>query len=690
MPRAERYEAVIGIEVHCQLRDGLEDVLRLLDGLRRRPAEQPRLPGLPRPARARCPVINRRPSSTSSRPALAIEAHDPRRRPAGTARTTSTRTCPRATRSASTTCRSPRRGRLTFETSGGPVHGRHHPGPPRGGHGQAHPRDGRRRAARSSLVDFNRSGAPLMEIVTEPDIRTAEQARRYAEELQLLLRTIGASDADMERGQMRVEANVSLRPRGTEPFGTRVEVKNMNSFRSVERAIAFEIERQAAALDAGEPLRHGDPRLGRRPRRDLPHARQGDVRRLPLLPGARPAAAARRRRPGSRGSGPTLPELPAARRARYQATLGLSAYDAAVLVADPDATRAVRGDARRRARRSPAKAVANWVTGDYLRLRNAGRRTPRRGRRRPSSPTIVARGRRGSISRAQRPARSSRRTPPTGDPADADHRRRAASARSPTPGALGAGRRRGPRGQPGGRRRLPRRQGPGRRVPRRPGHEGDPRPGQRRARAGARCASGSTRPAGEGRRWAPINLVLWVAGVVLIVVGYAARAGPWARYQALKEQDANVARYEAWRGGVRDDGTTGASVAMEILRRQAQIGGARSRSRVRAGLLRLPDQVGRGRALGPPAGARGARSPCSDPSPPTGPPVGDPGRLPVHDAELEPQAARARRDRLAGRAARTARSAGRRRRCRTDRSPSTASASVAEGGHARGPRARSG
>ena len=93
-----------------------------------------------------------------------------------------------------------------------------------------------------------------MEIVTEPEIRTAEQARRYAEELQLLLRSIGASDADMERGQMRVEANVSLRPRGTEPFGTRVEVKNMNSFRAVERAIAFEIERQAAALDAGEPL----------------------------------------------------------------------------------------------------------------------------------------------------------------------------------------------------------------------------------------------------------------------------------------------------------------------------------------------------------------------------------------------------------------------------------------------------
>ena len=147
------------------------------------------------------------------------------------------------------------------------VHRGDHPRPPRGGHGQAHPRARTPTGSKVSLVDFNRSGAPLMEIVTEPDIRTAEQARRYAEELQLLLRSIGASDADMERGQMRVEANVSLRPRGTEPFGTRVEVKNMNSFRSVERAIAYEIERQAAALDAGEHAPPGDPRLGRRPRR---------------------------------------------------------------------------------------------------------------------------------------------------------------------------------------------------------------------------------------------------------------------------------------------------------------------------------------------------------------------------------------------------------------------------------------
>ena len=183
----ERYEAVIGIEIHCQLQDGLEDVLRLLDGLRRRGAQHPRLPGLPRPARgpagdqpARGRVRDRdRPGDRG--------AASPSGR-SGSARTTSTRTCPRATRSASTRSRSRRAGRLAIETSDGPFIGRTSRG-----------RTSRRTrpssstattpaptAARTTLVDFNRSGAPLMEIVTEPEIRTAEQARRYAEELQLL------------------------------------------------------------------------------------------------------------------------------------------------------------------------------------------------------------------------------------------------------------------------------------------------------------------------------------------------------------------------------------------------------------------------------------------------------------------------------------------------------------------------
>ena len=178
-----------------------------------------------------------------------------------------------------------------------------------------------------SLVDFNRSGAPLMEIVTDPDVRTAEQARRYAEELQLLMRSIGASDADMERGQMRVEANVSLRPRGSETFGTRVEIKNMNSFRSVERAIAHEIERQAAALDAGQDLVQ-ETRGWHEDRGETYRMRvketSDDYRYFPEpdLPPLHldPAWLDRLRA--------ALPELPAARRERYQASLGLSAYDA--------------------------------------------------------------------------------------------------------------------------------------------------------------------------------------------------------------------------------------------------------------------------------------------------------------------------------------------------------------------------
>ena len=120
----------------------------------------------------------------------------------------------------------------------------------------------RRDGVRAEPADYDRFGAPLLEIVTDPVIHDAETARRYAEELRLLLLTIGASHAAMESGQMRVEANVSLRPVGAEAFGTRVEVKNMNSFRSVERAIEYEIIRQEAALRAGRAAAPGDTRLG--------------------------------------------------------------------------------------------------------------------------------------------------------------------------------------------------------------------------------------------------------------------------------------------------------------------------------------------------------------------------------------------------------------------------------------------
>ncbi len=105
-----------------------------------------------------------------------------------------------------------------------------------------------------SLVDFNRAGIPLMELVTEPVIQSAKEASAFAQELQMILRYLGVSDADMEKGQMRVEANISIRPDGTEELGTKVEVKNLNSFRSVERAIGFELQRQTGILDAKEEV----------------------------------------------------------------------------------------------------------------------------------------------------------------------------------------------------------------------------------------------------------------------------------------------------------------------------------------------------------------------------------------------------------------------------------------------------
>ena len=220
-----------------------------------------------------------------------------------------------------------------------------------------------------SLLDYDRSGSPLMEIVTDPVIHDAETARRYAEELRLLLLAIGASDAAMESGQMRVEANVSLRPAGTEAFGTRVEIKNMNSFRSVERAIDFEIARQGAALRVGEPLiqetRGWDDERG-----STYHMRtketSDDYRYFPE-PDLPPLRLDPAWLDSIRGG---LPELPAARRARYRGTLGLSAYDAAVLVSDAAARDMFEAVLAAGPDLSP-KPVANWVCGEYLRLTKA-------------------------------------------------------------------------------------------------------------------------------------------------------------------------------------------------------------------------------------------------------------------------------------------------------------------------------
>jgi len=105
-----------------------------------------------------------------------------------------------------------------------------------------------------SLVDFNRAGVPLMELVTEPDLNSGEEASVFAQELQLLLRYLGVSDADMEKGQMRIEANLSLKPLVSKEFGTKVEIKNLNSFKAVRNAVDYEIKRQAKLLESGKKI----------------------------------------------------------------------------------------------------------------------------------------------------------------------------------------------------------------------------------------------------------------------------------------------------------------------------------------------------------------------------------------------------------------------------------------------------
>ena len=362
----ERYEPVIGIEVHCQLRTASKMFCACsteYDGAPPNSRVCPVCFGLP----GALPAINRRAVEHVLATGLAVESTIP-------AATRWDRKnyfypdLPKGYQISQYDLPLASAGRLTFDTSEGPF---------TVGITRAHLEedtakllhttapDGRR----VSLVDFNRSGTPLMEIVTEPDVRTAEQARRYAEELQLLLRAIGASDADMERGQLRVEANVSLRRRGEEAYGTRVEIKNMNSFRSVERAIGTEIERQAAALDAGQPIvqetRGWDENRGATYVMRIKES-SDDYRYFPEpdLPPLHIDAA------WLDGIRAALPELPSARRARYRDTLGLTPYDAAVVVADPDAARLFEATLAADGVLDP-KQVANWVTGEYLRLRNA-------------------------------------------------------------------------------------------------------------------------------------------------------------------------------------------------------------------------------------------------------------------------------------------------------------------------------
>jgi len=219
-----------------------------------------------------------------------------------------------------------------------------------------------------SLLDVNRAGVPLMEIVSRPDMRSAEQAAAYLRKLRQVLRYVGSSDADMEKGSFRCDANVSLRPRGSETLGAKVEVKNMNSFRAVQRAIEFEVERQRRILDAHGTVAQetrgyvdaDGTTVSQRSKEDAHDYRYFPEPDLPPLR----ISAARVEELRAR-----LPELPDARRTRFERTYGLSADDARILVETParadayEAAVATTGTAR-------APQVARWWIGDVLRLLN--------------------------------------------------------------------------------------------------------------------------------------------------------------------------------------------------------------------------------------------------------------------------------------------------------------------------------
>ncbi len=221
---------------------------------------------------------------------------------------------------------------------------------------------GRIHSAEATLLDFNRAGVPLVEVVSRPDLRSAVEARVYAQELRALVAELGVSDARLEEGSIRFDANVSVRRRGTDEFGTKVEIKNMNSFRSLERAIDFEIRRQVDVLDGGGELvqetRHWDEEAGvtrgmrtKEGSSDYRYFTEPDL--VPMVIDEAWQAEIRA----------AMPELPADRRARYL-SLGVDPQTAGALVGAPPAFRRLFDEAVDAG--ADAKAAANWITGELV------------------------------------------------------------------------------------------------------------------------------------------------------------------------------------------------------------------------------------------------------------------------------------------------------------------------------------
>jgi aspartyl-tRNA(Asn)/glutamyl-tRNA(Gln) amidotransferase subunit B len=230
--------------------------------------------------------------------------------------------------------------------------------------------DGFADSDRFTYVDLNRSGTPLIEIVSEPDMRSSEESYAYLTELKQILQYLGVSDCDMEKGQLRCDANVSVRPRGAAKFGTKVEVKNLNSFRFLKLALEHEIERQIELIESGREVaqetRLYNPDTGetagmrsKEQAHDYRYFPEPDL--VPLRISEHWLGEVRKR----------LPELPAERRDRFVTQYGLREYDAQILALTRElgdyfeAAAQVSGDGR---------ATANWVSGELMGLLNASGR----------------------------------------------------------------------------------------------------------------------------------------------------------------------------------------------------------------------------------------------------------------------------------------------------------------------------
>jgi aspartyl-tRNA(Asn)/glutamyl-tRNA(Gln) amidotransferase subunit B len=216
---------------------------------------------------------------------------------------------------------------------------------------------------RRTYIDYNRSGVPLIEIVTDPDMRSAAEAAEFFERLRDILVWIGVNDGNMEEGSLRCDANVSVRPAGQEKFGTKAEVKNVNSFRYLEKALEYEIERQMELLEGGgrviQETRLWDSAAGRtlsmRSKEEAHDYRYFPEPDLPPVVVDETRIAAVKQK---------MPELPEARRHRFVSAYGLPAYDAGVLTSSAGLADYFEKVA---AASGNAKAASNWVMGEVLR-----------------------------------------------------------------------------------------------------------------------------------------------------------------------------------------------------------------------------------------------------------------------------------------------------------------------------------